>query len=276
MAHASFYCGAFAKNDVRIEQTLKAVEAVVRRRLTHYAHTGFGTPKAMPGDRVSFVSRWLPGVNEKFDSESLCPRDITGSWVLVNLDNIRTLPGLLSKRGAPFSGAVNISYLESSPMRKRVVTGFADLVVGTGCFHARLTSFPLLLQRNRTRQRLAEELKELERFRAFSEAHWKGNYDLLMRKKDEYVYDIDAHPLTGVTPDGQAYPLELLWLNYWNDATAARLRFPDEKLDAPLKGLYERLPGGWLVKLTVEPTDLDKPADRERLQWAYDRLASGA
>ena len=95
-----------------------------------------------------------------------------------------------------------------------------------------------------------------------------------MSQADQYVYDLDEKPLTGVTPAGKTYALRLYWINFWDEATARRLGgFPDETLDRPLQGLYERLPGGWLLKLTPDPTDLDKPEDRARLQWAYERFA---
>jgi hypothetical protein len=271
-SRASFYCGSFAKNDARIERALSAVEAAVQRRLSHYFHRT-GKPKAIPGDRTAFVSQWLPGIQEKFGSQLLCPKTPGEHVLLVSLDNILSLPELVGPRGVPCNGALNVTFSAAAPFAKRIITHFAELIAATQCFHAFLRVSPLQRQQYFTRQNFTARVAEVERFRARSEALWKVNQDFLMKEADQYVYDIEEKPLTGVTPDGKTFALRLHWLNYWNNATAARLRFPDEKLDGPLQALYERLPGGWFVKLTPEPTDLDKPGDRERLQWAYERFA---
>jgi hypothetical protein len=273
LVEAAFYCGSFAKGDPRIEHALAAVESALGRRLTHYFHHRSGKPKAIPGDRTEFVSQWLPGLNEKLGSQQLCLKSADEPLVLVTLDNILTLPELLVRRGGPYNGAVHVTVTRGGPFTNRLVKNFAALIAGTGCFHATFRAPPLSGQEPFTRQRLAAREREIEKLRAQSEELVEVNRKLLLSEADKYVYDLDERPLTGVTPDGQAFTLRLFWLNYWNDATAQRLGFPDKTVDKPLEGLYERLAAGWLVKLTADPTDLNQPGDRERLQWAYDRFA---
>jgi Family of unknown function (DUF5953) len=205
---------------------------------------------------------------------ALCSKATSGPLLFVKLDNLQTLPELMGKRGQPFNGAVHITFSEEAPFKSRVLTRFADLVAATACFHAVLQSPPLARKDQFTRQRMAAELEKIEKLRAVSEALAEGKRRPLMRLASLYVYDLDEMPLTGAAGDGKTFALQLCWLNYWNDATARRLRFPDDTLDRPLQGLYDRLPGGWLLKLTPDPTDLDKPADLERVQWAYHRFAS--
>jgi hypothetical protein len=271
-SRASFYCASFAKGDVRIERALGAVESVVQRRLSHYFHRT-GSPKAIPGDRTAFVSQWLPGIHEKFGSQLLCPKGISEQVLLVSLDNILSVPELVGPRGEPWNGALNITFSEAAPFAKRIVTHFAQLIAATECFHAFLGVSPLQRQQHFTRQNFAARLEEVKQFKARSEALWKVNHDFLMKEADQYVYNLEEKPLTGVAPNGKAFALRLHWLNYWDDATAERLGFPDDKLDVPLEGLYQRLPGGWLVRLTPGPTNLDQQGDLERLQWAYERFA---
>ena len=275
MVQASFFCGSFTKNDVRVERVLGAVETVVRRRLTHYFDTRGGRPKPIPDERTAFVSRWLPGLKEKFERQLLCPKSAQEHLLMVSLDNIVSLPELLGRRGEPCNGAVHVEVGREAPFTRHLVSRFADLVVATDCFHAFLRLPPLARQAYFTRQRLAARHQEIDKLRARSKSLEEANRKLLMSEADQYVYDIDERPLTGVAPNGKTFSLSLFWINYWSEATAERLGFPDAARDKPLQGLYERLPGGWLIKLTPDPTDLDKPADHERLQWAYDRFASG-
>jgi hypothetical protein len=271
---ASFYCSSFKKRDVRIERTLAAVESVTGRRLTHYVK-GASAPRAIPGDRTAFVSRWLPGFHEELESQSLCSKSTDMPFLFVTLDNVVGLSELLGQRD-PLNGAVHITFSESAAFKKHLVHRFAELIASTESFHAFLKLPPLERQDQFTRQRMSAELEEIATLQAISPVLAEGKRRPLMRLAHLYVHDLDEKPLTGVAGAGRTFALRLCWLNYWSDATAERMRFPDKTLDRPLEGLYERLPGGWLVKLTPESTDLDKPADRERLQWAYQRFASAA
>jgi hypothetical protein len=70
-----------------------------------------------------------------------------------------------------------------------------------------------------------------------------------------------------------AIPHHLGWLNYWSAATAQAIGFPDPARDADL--LYRARPtaaGGWVVRLTDTPLDLDTPAHLEALLRAYERF----
>jgi len=275
LCRASLYCGSFAKSDARIERTLSAIEAVTGRRLTHYAQ-GAGAPEAIPGDRTAFVSQWLPGFREKLESQSLCSSTTDTPFLFVTLDNAHTLRELVRQRGGPLNGAVHITFSEGAPFKHDIVARFAELVTATQSFYAVLKSPPLERQDSFTRQRMAAELEEIDKLRAISDVFAEGKRRPLMKLAHLYIYDLDEKPLTGIADADKTFALRLHWLNYWNDATARHLGFPDKTRDRPLEGLYERIPGGWLVKLTPEPTDLDKPADRERLQWAYERFARSA
>lgn len=68
-------------------------------------------------------------------------------------------------------------------------------------------------------------------------------------------------------------PGHLGWLNYWSPATARALGFPDPSRDAGLLSrAWRTAAGGWVVRLTEAPLDLDNPAHLETLVRAYDRF----
>ena len=63
------------------------------------------------------------------------------------------------------------------------------------------------------------------------------------------------------------------WLNYWSDAAARAIGFPDPARDAELLSRSRRTAtGGWVVQLTDAPLDLDNPAHLDALKWAYERF----
>ncbi|ATB27222.1 hypothetical protein MEBOL_000660 [Melittangium boletus DSM 14713] len=66
-------------------------------------------------------------------------------------------------------------------------------------------------------------------------------------------------------------PHRLGWLNYWSDAAARAIGFPDPARDAELLSRARRTAtGGWVVRLTDEPLDLDNPAHLHALKRAYE------
>ncbi|WP_164021599.1 DUF5953 family protein [Pyxidicoccus trucidator] len=68
-------------------------------------------------------------------------------------------------------------------------------------------------------------------------------------------------------------PHRLGWLNYWSDAAARAIGFPDPARDADLLSRARRTAtGGWVVRLTDSPLDLDNPAHLDALLRAYERL----
>jgi hypothetical protein len=68
-------------------------------------------------------------------------------------------------------------------------------------------------------------------------------------------------------------PARLGWLNYWSDAAARALGFPDSARDAELLSRSRRTAtGGWVVRLTDAPLDLDNPAHLDALKRAYERF----
>lgn len=68
-------------------------------------------------------------------------------------------------------------------------------------------------------------------------------------------------------------PHFLGWLNYWSDAAARAIGFPDPTRDADLLSRARRTAsGGWVVQLTDAPLDLDNPAHLDALKRAYERF----
>jgi hypothetical protein len=68
-------------------------------------------------------------------------------------------------------------------------------------------------------------------------------------------------------------PHYLGWLNYWSAAAARVLRFPDPARDADLLSRSRRTAtGGWVVRLTDAPLDVDNPAHLAVLRRAYERF----
>ena len=68
-------------------------------------------------------------------------------------------------------------------------------------------------------------------------------------------------------------PYYLGWLNYWSAAAARAIGFPDPARDAELLSRARRTAtGGWVVRLTDAPLDLDDPAHLDALQRAYERF----
>jgi hypothetical protein len=68
-------------------------------------------------------------------------------------------------------------------------------------------------------------------------------------------------------------PHRLGWLNYWSAAAARAIGFPDPARDADLLSRSRRtVTGGWVVRLTEAPLDLDIPAHMEALLRAYERF----
>jgi len=68
-------------------------------------------------------------------------------------------------------------------------------------------------------------------------------------------------------------PHRLGWLNYWSDAAARTIGFPDPARDAELLSRARRTAtGGWVVRLTDAPLDLDNPVHLDALKRAYARF----
>ena len=68
-------------------------------------------------------------------------------------------------------------------------------------------------------------------------------------------------------------PHRLGWLNYWSEAAARAIGFPDSARDADLLARSRRtVMGGWVVRLTDAPLDLENPAHLETLKRAYERF----
>ena len=69
-------------------------------------------------------------------------------------------------------------------------------------------------------------------------------------------------------------PQYLGWLNHWSAAAARAIGFPDPERDADLLSRARRTAsGGWLVRLTDGPLELDKPAHLDALKRTYERFS---
>ncbi|MDC0711042.1 DUF5953 family protein [Stigmatella sp. ncwal1] len=70
-----------------------------------------------------------------------------------------------------------------------------------------------------------------------------------------------------------AIPHHLGWLNYWSAAAAQAIGFPDPVRDEDLLSRTRRTAtGGWVVRLTETPLELDNPAHLTALLRAYERF----
>jgi hypothetical protein len=68
-------------------------------------------------------------------------------------------------------------------------------------------------------------------------------------------------------------PRYLGWVNYWSAAAARIIGFPDPARDGDLLSRARRTAtGGWVVRLTDAPLDLDNPAHLDALRRAYERF----
>jgi hypothetical protein len=68
-------------------------------------------------------------------------------------------------------------------------------------------------------------------------------------------------------------PYYLGWLNYWSEAAARAIGFPDPSRDAELLSRARRTAAGaWIVQLTETPLDLDNHAHLDALLRAYERF----
>jgi hypothetical protein len=68
-------------------------------------------------------------------------------------------------------------------------------------------------------------------------------------------------------------PHRLGWLNYWSATAAQAIGFPDPSRDADLLSRSQRTAtGGWVVRITDAPLDLDNPAHLDALKRAYERF----
>jgi len=68
-------------------------------------------------------------------------------------------------------------------------------------------------------------------------------------------------------------PHYLGWLNYWSATAAQAIGFPDPSRDADLLSRARRTAtGGWIVRLTDTPLELDTATHLEALMRAYERF----
>jgi len=100
---------------------------------------------------------------------------------------------------------------------------------------------------------------------------WGGTFSSLAQFNS--AANNSKRPIAATMADGFRFDLPLSWLNYWSDAVAQSLNFPDPDLDACLGGLYANISDrGWVLRLTNELLDLRNPEHLKRLTWAYGRF----
>jgi hypothetical protein len=83
---------------------------------------------------------------------------------------------------------------------------------------------------------------------------------------------LPALKLSGLIPSPEI-PHRLGWLNYWSAAAARAIGFPDPARDADLLSRSRRTAtGGWIVRLTEAPLELDNPTHLDALLRTYERF----
>ncbi len=267
------YCRSFAKGDPRVSTVLSLIESTTGAELTHYVPAG-GWPRKIPRDRTQFVNESLPRAGDDTRPRILCTRIREDRWMSVTLSNYAGAPEFHILHKDPCAGGIEICTGGASAFVEPLIRSLRQLVIAGESFHGFLQPPLIAHQLVHTRQALARRLAAAEGLRSEGEAAVEGAKKRLLARAHEFLYDLDPQPVWGVTPDGRPFDAGLFWINYWNEATAARFGFPDPERDRPLQGLYERLPEGWLVKLTAAAPDIEKPEDRQQLQWAFERFGS--
>ncbi|MGE6761278.1 DUF5953 family protein [Corallococcus interemptor] len=124
----------------------------------------------------------------------------------------------------------------------------------------------------------------LEAVSQSARAHWghatpfKTSVDIARQTRNR-PDDLDLPPrgLPVLTSPGAMrapeIPHRLGWLNYWSAAAAKAIGFPDPGRDAELLSRARRTAsGGWIVRLTDAPLDLDDPDHLEALKRTYERF----
>jgi len=94
----------------------------------------------------------------------------------------------------------------------------------------------------------------------------------LMQRLDMQIPAINP-AATGGVRESDLQPEQLGWSNYWSQATARWLGFPDPDLDRELLGRSRRTPGGaWLIRTTPEPLDLTRAEHVGSVAALYQRF----
>jgi hypothetical protein len=107
---------------------------------------------------------------------------------------------------------------------------------------------------------------------------FRAGLDIVRQTKNGPA-DLEAPPrgLPSIKPPrdirSPEIPHRLGWLNYWSAAAARTIGFPDPQRDADLLSRARHTAmGGWVVRLTDAPLDLDNPAHLDALMRAYARF----
>ncbi|MBM0104870.1 hypothetical protein JM946_08925 [Steroidobacter sp. S1-65] len=94
----------------------------------------------------------------------------------------------------------------------------------------------------------------------------------LMQQLDVRIPAIKAAAVGGVR-ESDLQPERLGWSNYWSEATARWLGFPDPDRDRELLQRSQRTAGGaWLVRTTHEPLDLTRAEHVRCVAELYERF----
>lgn len=94
----------------------------------------------------------------------------------------------------------------------------------------------------------------------------------LMQQLDVRIPAIKSAAVGGVR-ESDLQPERLGWSNYWSEATARWLGFPDQDLDRELlKRSRRTASGAWLVRITDEPLDLTRAEHVRCVAALYERF----
>ncbi len=214
-----------------------------------------GMERALPGLRLGWT------LSEKEELIALPHRD---EWVAANRqdggfpflcneddDYVVTLTGMESPAGLAAGGVPHFEVHASLPLDATGIAAAADVLeaIGEGAraFWGRATPFDAAVE-------ISRQTRDPVRKPGVPPRGLP-----VLRLSD----DIRAPE----TPDC------LGWVNYWSAAAARAIGFPDPARDAELLSRARRTAtGGWVVRLTQQPLDLDIPAHLAALLRAYERF----
>ena len=259
----SCYGAALVAGDGRIELFLRAIEAATGERLDYHIPK-YVKPKKFSVDRTEYISRWLD-LSRDCNPEPVNNGKMSNKMLMANIMNENNI---LIHAKHQIYGQFEVQCTEPElAYYEAIYKNFSAITAASSAFVAAHWSAKSVSQRGYTKESFRFLMRQAE-----EDASGKLK-PLFEKKRNLYKYELSRHEIVSFAPDGNKIRVSLGWLNYWCDAIAESLKFPDSVRDKPLEGLYERAGGqGWMMKLTADPLDLDMPEHLARLQWAYDRF----
>jgi len=235
------------RNDERISRFFSAIDESLGVNIGFVLRGSKWMPMA---DRVRHVDEWIPTTKGNRLPDVFGNGTHGKTQVVVSIMNI--LHG--GDRASPRASEYRVTVGDRSGFLESFPKALERIAIAVGAAYGTADSAACAEQIMRTPEDVAQnpEIADIPGFRIYP----------LRRAR---VFSLDA--------SGAPVQMRLSWLNYWSDAVARALGFPDPVRDRPLEGLYERIADrGWLVALTQAPLDLERPEHLAQMQWAFDRF----